>query len=353
LFRTAVEKQETLSDLSGGSGNSSRAVLDLDADSSAFKSDNYYNTTTTAATGAATGAGAGAGAGGVGGVISRPFRALYTFSNLLMQLRKLCNHPFLVLEDMQTVPDELYNRYLIQSCGKLAVLDKLLDNLMRTGSKVLIFCQMTTMMDILQGFMQRKGIACARLDGGTSHEQREREVNRFMREYNAEYKNELKSKKAESKKGESKNNNNNNTETHKTNKSSKRKNEDEDDVQSIGSSSSDSSIDRSIDHSFDDRSADSNSDHSFHSVHFKHSKHYSENNNIDQSSDESGSHSDIDSEVEQNNTNNTKDTNNTNNTNNTNTNTDTENEPECSVFLLSTRAGGVGLNLQAADTGKS
>jgi len=36
------------------------------------------------------------------------FASGVSFNNVLMHLRKLCNHPFLVLEDMATIPDELY-----------------------------------------------------------------------------------------------------------------------------------------------------------------------------------------------------------------------------------------------------
>jgi len=39
---------------------------------------------------------------------SKIFASGVSFNNVLMHLRKLCNHPFLVLEDMATIPDELY-----------------------------------------------------------------------------------------------------------------------------------------------------------------------------------------------------------------------------------------------------
>ena len=73
-----------------------------------------------------------------------------SYSNLIMQLRKLCNHPYLLLEDVLTIPDELYYQYIVSSSGKMCVLDRLLKRLLPQGHRVLIFCQMTTMMDILQ-----------------------------------------------------------------------------------------------------------------------------------------------------------------------------------------------------------
>jgi SNF2 family DNA or RNA helicase len=63
-------------------------------------------------------------------------QAIYSFNNLLMQLRKTCNHPYLVLEDVQTIPDDLYEKHLVESSGKLVVLEKLLLHLIGEGSKV-------------------------------------------------------------------------------------------------------------------------------------------------------------------------------------------------------------------------
>ena len=58
------------------------------------------------------------------------------YNNVLMQLRKLCNHPYLLLEDVRTIPDELYYQYIVASSGKLAVLDGLLKELLPKGHKV-------------------------------------------------------------------------------------------------------------------------------------------------------------------------------------------------------------------------
>ena len=73
-----------------------------------------------------------------------------SYSNLVMQLRKLCNHPYLLLEDVLTIPDDLYYQYIVSASGKMCVLDRLLKRLLPQGHRVLIFCQMTTMMDMLQ-----------------------------------------------------------------------------------------------------------------------------------------------------------------------------------------------------------
>jgi SNF2 family DNA or RNA helicase len=103
------------------------------------------------------------------------------YNNLVMQLRKLCNHPYLVLEDVQTIPDSLYFRDLVCSSGKLVVLDQLLDQLLgkEEEHKILIFSQMTTMLNILQGFLHTKGISCYRLDGSTDRHTREEIISKF------------------------------------------------------------------------------------------------------------------------------------------------------------------------------
>ena len=58
------------------------------------------------------------------------------YNNMLMQLRKLCNHPYLVLEDVRTIPDSLYYDYLVRASGKLSVLDGILKTLLPKGHKV-------------------------------------------------------------------------------------------------------------------------------------------------------------------------------------------------------------------------
>jgi SNF2 family DNA or RNA helicase len=59
-----------------------------------------------------------------------------TFNNLLMKLRKICNHPFLFLDDITRVPDELYNQHVLDTSGKLVVLNDLVDLLLEDGHKV-------------------------------------------------------------------------------------------------------------------------------------------------------------------------------------------------------------------------
>lgn len=107
-----------------------------------------------------------------------------SFNNILMQLRKLCNHPYLVLEDIQSIPDELYYQYIVSASGKMCVLERLLKNLLSKGHKILIFSQMTTTLDIIQGYLQMQGIDAYRLDGSTSREEREESIEAFSSHIN-------------------------------------------------------------------------------------------------------------------------------------------------------------------------
>ncbi len=49
--------------------------------------------------------------------------------------------------------------------GKMMVLDKLLPKLKAQGSRVLLFSQMTRMLDILEDYCQWRGHSYYRLDG--------------------------------------------------------------------------------------------------------------------------------------------------------------------------------------------
>ena len=55
----------------------------------------------------------------------------------------------------------------------MSVLDKLLGRMKEEGSRVLIFCQMTRMLDILEDYCLWREYNYCRLDGNTSHVDRQ------------------------------------------------------------------------------------------------------------------------------------------------------------------------------------
>lgn len=90
--------------------------------------------------------------------------------NIMMELKKASNHPFMfpvaearVLDGSTRREDIL--RAMITSSGKMMLLDQLLAKLKRDGHRVLIFSQMVKMLDILGEYMECRGYNFQRLDG--------------------------------------------------------------------------------------------------------------------------------------------------------------------------------------------
>ncbi|CAB3379300.1 Hypothetical predicted protein [Cloeon dipterum] len=98
--------------------------------------------------------------------------------NILMQLRKCCNHPYL-FDGAEPGPPYTTDEHLVYNCGKMVILDKLLPKLQAQGSRVLIFSQMTRMLDILEDYCLWRQYNYCRLDGQTLHEDRQRQINEF------------------------------------------------------------------------------------------------------------------------------------------------------------------------------
>lgn len=100
---------------------------------------------------------------------------------LLMQLRKVCCHPFLFsqAEEVDSDGEFVTDERIITSSGKMVLLDKMLPKLKAAGSRVLIYSQFTTMLDILEDYCRYKGFKYVRLDGSTHQIERESNVDRF------------------------------------------------------------------------------------------------------------------------------------------------------------------------------
>lgn len=94
-------------------------------------------------------------------------------SNMLMQLRKLCNHPF-VFEEVEDVmnPTKGTNDLLWRSAGKFELLDRVLPKFQASGHRVLMFFQMTQIMNIMEDYLRLRGMQYLRLDGATKADDR-------------------------------------------------------------------------------------------------------------------------------------------------------------------------------------
>lgn len=98
-------------------------------------------------------------------------------NNLIMQLRKVCIHPFLFpdAEDISTT--SLIQ--LVAASGKLSVLDKLLCSLYKKNHRVVLFSQFTKVLDILEDYSNMRGWNFCRFDGSTERAKRNYIVNSF------------------------------------------------------------------------------------------------------------------------------------------------------------------------------
>lgn len=99
--------------------------------------------------------------------------------NRAMQLRKCCNHPYLFDEPTDANGEVVTNEDLVNASGKLLVLDRMLADLKRKGHKVLIFSQMTRVLDVLQDYLTLRRYSFCRLDGSTDLDTRQQQVDDF------------------------------------------------------------------------------------------------------------------------------------------------------------------------------
>lgn len=103
--------------------------------------------------------------------------------NTIMQLRKICNHPFM-FEHIENAfaSNSLYHEIgpdLYRAAGKFELLDRVLPKLRMTKHRVLMFCQMTKLMDIMEDYLKWRDLKYLRLDGTTKSEDRGALLKRF------------------------------------------------------------------------------------------------------------------------------------------------------------------------------
>ncbi len=119
----------------------------------------------------------------VGDGVAGTSRGIKGLNNKVMQLRKICNHPF-VFEEVENAimhnnpyaTDELW-----RVSGKFELLDRVLPKFRATNHRVLMFFQMTQIMDIMEDYLNLRGMKFLRLDGGTKSDDR----SALLKEFNA------------------------------------------------------------------------------------------------------------------------------------------------------------------------
>ena len=100
--------------------------------------------------------------------------------NIVMQLRKCCNHPYL-FDGAEPGPPFTTDEHLVFNSGKMVILDKLLRSMKEKGSRVLIFSQMSRMLDILEDYCLFREYDYCRIDGQTAHEDRVASIDEYNR----------------------------------------------------------------------------------------------------------------------------------------------------------------------------
>ncbi|XP_056458282.1 chromodomain-helicase-DNA-binding protein 4 isoform X4 [Gadus chalcogrammus] len=124
-------------------------------------------------------------------ILTRNFEALNTrgggnqvsLLNVVMDLKKCCNHPYLfpaAAMEAPKLPNGMYEGgALTKSSGKLLLLHKMMKKLKEGGHRVLVFSQMTKMLDLLEDFLENEGYKYERIDGGVTGGMRQEAIDRF------------------------------------------------------------------------------------------------------------------------------------------------------------------------------
>ncbi|EIW64252.1 uncharacterized protein TRAVEDRAFT_158327 [Trametes versicolor FP-101664 SS1] len=102
-------------------------------------------------------------------------------NNMLMQLRKCIQHPYLVSETIEPrglPPQETHDR-LVGASAKLRLLKLLLPKLRTRGHRVLLFSQFVIALDIIEDFLIGEGVKYLRLDGNTKQADRQKGMDEF------------------------------------------------------------------------------------------------------------------------------------------------------------------------------
>uniref|UniRef100_A0A672RPY3 Chromodomain helicase DNA binding protein 3 n=1 Tax=Sinocyclocheilus grahami TaxID=75366 RepID=A0A672RPY3_SINGR len=124
-------------------------------------------------------------------ILTRNFEALnskgggnqVSLLNIMMDLKKCCNHPYLFPVASAEAPKTPSGAYegagLTKASGKLMLLQKMFRKLKEQGHRVLVFSQMTKMLDLLEDFLDYEGYKYERIDGGVTGALRQEAIDRF------------------------------------------------------------------------------------------------------------------------------------------------------------------------------
>ncbi|KAG5562931.1 hypothetical protein RHGRI_005610 [Rhododendron griersonianum] len=113
-------------------------------------------------------------------ILTRKGGAQISLINVVMELRKLCCHPYMLegVEPEIEDPNESFKQ-LLESAGKLNLLDKMMVKLREQGHRVLIYSQFQHMLDLLEDYCRYKKWQYERIDGKVGGAERQIRIDRF------------------------------------------------------------------------------------------------------------------------------------------------------------------------------
>lgn len=98
--------------------------------------------------------------------------------------KKIVNHPYLVHCPLDSVGLPKVDDDLINSSGKLLVLDAMLGKLKAQGHKILLFSTMTQILDMIEDYLSLRDYNYVRLDGNTKISLRKKNIENFNHDPN-------------------------------------------------------------------------------------------------------------------------------------------------------------------------
>ncbi|KAL3497299.1 hypothetical protein ACH5RR_040031, partial [Cinchona calisaya] len=111
-------------------------------------------------------------------ILTRKGGAQISLINVVMELRKLCCHPFM-LEGVEPEDTTEFNKQLLESSGKLQLLDKMMVKLKEQGHRILVYSQFQHMLDLLEDYCNYKKWQYERIDGKVGGAERQVRIDRF------------------------------------------------------------------------------------------------------------------------------------------------------------------------------
>jgi ATP-dependent DNA helicase len=107
-------------------------------------------------------------------------------TNKLMNHRKNVNHPFLFGEPLDPNTGQhmgtAHPQLLVRASGKFALLDRMLQRLFHDGHQVLIFSQMTSVLSVMEDYLNFRQWKYCRIDGSTNIDIRQEQMDIFNAE---------------------------------------------------------------------------------------------------------------------------------------------------------------------------